>query len=245
MLRLVVGIVLGFAVGYILNRYARRFRAEDMEDDYLYDDDVESGPALIEVGRINSPSGQIVPVASRAVAGHVASAEEEMTEALTAALTESEGTSREEAVDLLSEPGMSIERDEDGSLIITLEANLNPNGMQQDDSGIDYGEIVADSVSLDAGTGIEQLGGIPDGVPAAPDAGIPAAGSDNLQRIRGIGAYFEQKLLQAGITSFAQLAALSPEEVSERTGIPAERIVRNGFIEQADYLARGEEPPSA
>jgi predicted flap endonuclease-1-like 5' DNA nuclease len=47
-------------------------------------------------------------------------------------------------------------------------------------------------------------------IPATPIAGIPA---QDLAAIRGIGPVFEQKLYEAGVGTFARLAALSDEQV--------------------------------
>lgn len=64
---------------------------------------------------------------------------------------------------------------------------------------------------------------------------------DNLVIIKGVGHVTAQKLQAAGITTFAQLGALSAEELEEKTGIAASRVQRDKIIEQAQYLARGEQ----
>jgi predicted flap endonuclease-1-like 5' DNA nuclease len=71
---------------------------------------------------------------------------------------------------------------------------------------------------------------------AQPDAAVPAS---DLQAIRGIGPRFETQLRSIGITSYARVAALSPDDI-QRIGallrIRPERIERDGWIEQARTL---------
>lgn len=59
--------------------------------------------------------------------------------------------------------------------------------------------------------------------------------------IRGIGEVFNGKLHEAGITSFEQLAALSPEEIAEKTGIPQDRIERDQWHDQLKELTGNEQ----
>lgn len=54
--------------------------------------------------------------------------------------------------------------------------------------------------------------------------------------IRGIGEIFNAKLHEAGITSFEELAALTPQEIAEKTGIPEDRIERDQWHEQLKEL---------
>ena len=70
-----------------------------------------------------------------------------------------------------------------------------------------------------------------------------AEGPDDLTRIKGVGPVYEQKLKEAGITTFSQLAALSDEQVrelEERTNFRG-RITRDAWREQARGLT--EETP--
>ena len=68
--------------------------------------------------------------------------------------------------------------------------------------------------------------------PPAP-ASIPAplAPADDLAELWGIGPVFRGRLSAAGITSFASLAAASPEAVAAATGVPEERAA--GWIAEA------------
>ena len=72
--------------------------------------------------------------------------------------------------------------------------------------------------------------------PAAPEASSvrpEKPGVDDLTRIDGIGPVFSQRLNAAGVRTFAQLAALTPDQIADIIGWPAERVVRSRIIEQA------------
>lgn len=71
-------------------------------------------------------------------------------------------------------------------------------------------------------------------------AGMSPSQSDDFTRLKGIGPTFDQRLKEAGITTFAALAALTPEEISAIIGWPPERIVRDELREQAAALAEEE-----
>ncbi len=61
-------------------------------------------------------------------------------------------------------------------------------------------------------------------------------------RIHDLGPVFNTKLHEAGIKTFAALAALTPEQIEEKTAIPAARVVRSDWLKQAAQLAEGLEP---
>lgn len=79
---------------------------------------------------------------------------------------------------------------------------------------------------------------------AAPAAEAPAAaatgGADNLKKMTGVGPALEKKLNGAGITTFAQIAALSETQIAELeeqlslTG----RFEKDGWVAQAAELAK-------
>ncbi|MFZ1753208.1 MAG: helix-hairpin-helix domain-containing protein [Caldilineaceae bacterium] len=71
-------------------------------------------------------------------------------------------------------------------------------------------------------------------------AGIPEGQPDDFTRLKGIGPAFDRRLKEAGITTFAALAAATPEEISAVIGWPPERVVRDELREQAAALAAGE-----
>jgi hypothetical protein len=62
--------------------------------------------------------------------------------------------------------------------------------------------------------------------------------SDDLKRIRGIGPVAERHLRKAGIRSFAQLAATTPDHLAASTGLSVHRVLKGNWIEQARKLGR-------
>ncbi len=75
---------------------------------------------------------------------------------------------------------------------------------------------------------------------AAPKAEA-AAGGDDLKKLSGVGPALEKKLLEAGVTTFAQIAAWTEEDVAamdEKLSFKG-RIEREGWIAQAAELAKG------
>jgi large subunit ribosomal protein L21 len=83
------------------------------------------------------------------------------------------------------------------------------------------------------------------GIVAAPAAAKPAAaapaGGDDLKVLSGVGPALEKKLHAAGVTTFAQIAAWTEEDVAamdEQLSFKG-RIQREGWIEQAKELAKG------
>ena len=75
---------------------------------------------------------------------------------------------------------------------------------------------------------------------AAPKA-APAAGGDDLKQLSGVGPALEKKLHDAGVTTFAQIAAWTEADVAamdEKLSFKG-RIEREGWIAQAAELAKG------
>ena len=62
-------------------------------------------------------------------------------------------------------------------------------------------------------------------------------GNDNFQAIKGIGPVFSQRLNEAGITTFEQLARLKPKELEEILG----ELYRRFFSKQETILAQAKE----
>ncbi|MFS2108553.1 hypothetical protein ACCC88_02610 [Sphingomonas sp. Sphisp140] len=80
----------------------------------------------------------------------------------------------------------------------------------------------------------EPAAATPEPTPSAPTA-------DDLTRMKGVGPRLGEKLNSVGITSFAQLAALTPEEadaLDAKLGDFQGRIHRDRWIEQASFLAK-------
>ncbi|MEM8656112.1 MAG: 50S ribosomal protein L21 [Pseudomonadota bacterium] len=68
-----------------------------------------------------------------------------------------------------------------------------------------------------------------------------AAGGDDLKQLSGVGPALEKKLHDAGVTTFAQIAAWTPEDVAamdEKLSFKG-RIEREGWIEQAKEKTQG------
>jgi large subunit ribosomal protein L21 len=70
---------------------------------------------------------------------------------------------------------------------------------------------------------------------AAAKAAPAAAGSDDLTQLTGVGPAAAKKLNEAGLTSFAQIAALSADDIA---GIEAVKV-KPEWVEQAKELAKG------
>ncbi|WP_425409974.1 50S ribosomal protein L21 [Hyphococcus sp.] len=78
--------------------------------------------------------------------------------------------------------------------------------------------------------------------PKAEAKPAAAGGKDDLKKLSGVGPVLEEKLNDAGVTSFAQIAAWGPkdiEEFDEKLSFKG-RIEREGWVEQAKELAKGE-----
>ncbi len=78
---------------------------------------------------------------------------------------------------------------------------------------------------------------------AAPKKEAPAAaaGADDLKALSGVGPALEKKLHGAGVTTFAQIAAWTKDDVAamdEKLSFKG-RIDREGWIDQAKKLAKG------
>jgi large subunit ribosomal protein L21 len=77
----------------------------------------------------------------------------------------------------------------------------------------------------------------------APAAAAPAAaaGADDLKQLSGVGPALEKKLHEAGVTTFAQIAAWGADDIAamdEKLSFKG-RIEREGWVEQAKKLAAG------
>lgn len=81
--------------------------------------------------------------------------------------------------------------------------------------------------------------------PTASPAPEPvAASADDLTRIKGLGPKIAALLAELGVTSFAQIASWSDEDVAEidaKLGRFSGRITRDQWVTQATLLAAGDE----
>lgn len=71
--------------------------------------------------------------------------------------------------------------------------------------------------------------------PAAPAAAPAAAAADDLTKLTGVGPAAAKKLAEAGLTSFAQIAALSEADIAAIDAVK----VKPEWVEQAKELAQG------
>lgn len=77
-------------------------------------------------------------------------------------------------------------------------------------------------------------------------AELPGASGppDDLERLKGVGPKLAQLLNARGFSRYAQIARLSPDEVERldmELGAFRGRLARDRVVEQANYLARGDE----
>jgi predicted flap endonuclease-1-like 5' DNA nuclease len=95
----------------------------------------------------------------------------------------------------------------------------------------------------------EMLGGMGEAITAAVREEVAAVESvaavsgDDLSRIKGLGPKLKALLAELGVTSFAQIAAWSDEDLAKidaQLGTFAGRPVRDNWIEQAKMLAAGD-----
>jgi len=94
-----------------------------------------------------------------------------------------------------------------------------------------------------SGAGVVAAAAAPAAKKAAPKKAAPkaAAGADDLKALSGVGPALEKKLHDAGVTTFAQIAAWTEEDVAamdEKLSFKG-RIEREGWIAQAAELAKG------
>jgi large subunit ribosomal protein L21 len=68
--------------------------------------------------------------------------------------------------------------------------------------------------------------------------GETVTGGDDFLRIKGIGPTYARRLKDAGYSTFAQVAAATPEEIGAAVGWPVDRVRRSEVIDQAKVLAQ-------
>ena len=75
---------------------------------------------------------------------------------------------------------------------------------------------------------------------AAPKKAAKAEGGDDLKQLSGVGPALEKKLHEAGVTTFAQIAAWKADDIAamdEKLSFKG-RIEREGWVDQAKKLAK-------
>jgi small subunit ribosomal protein S2 len=70
--------------------------------------------------------------------------------------------------------------------------------------------------------------------PAAPEPAAAASGEDNLTKISGVGPVLAGKLAELGYTTLAQIAALTPKQVSDVD----EKLSFKGRIDREDWIGQ-------
>ncbi|WP_103761336.1 50S ribosomal protein L21 [Roseovarius confluentis] len=76
---------------------------------------------------------------------------------------------------------------------------------------------------------------------AAPKKAAKAEGGDDLKELSGVGPALEKKLQEAGVTTFAQIAAWTADDIAEMDEKLSfkGRIEREGWVAQAKELVKG------
>ena len=109
-----------------------------------------------------------------------------------------------------------------------------------DSDGGGEGEGVGDEIAAAASDVVGQVIGAPVHSHLPGSQGVP----DDLQRMKGVGPKLAGLLQARGLSRFEQIAALTSEEVSAidaDLGAFKGRLTRDRVIEQAGYLARGDQ----
>lgn len=115
-----------------------------------------------------------------------------------------------------------------------------PVAARKDSDGGGEGEGGGDGVAAAASDVVGELVG------ASVHANLPGSNgvADDLQRMKGVGPKLAALLLSKGLFRFEQIAALTPEEVAAidaDLGAFKGRLTRDRVIEQAAFLAKGDE----
>ena len=101
------------------------------------------------------------------------------------------------------------------------------------------GEVIAAAATEEAVVAAETPA-----APARAPAASPAAdGGDDLRRIKGVGPKLVALLHSLGVTRFAEIAAWTDADIDRmdgQLGTFAGRIRRDGWVEQARFLASGD-----
>lgn len=104
---------------------------------------------------------------------------------------------------------------------------------EEDLEQAEYGVVEA----WDEGGGVERMEDAES--MSAEERPEEAPAGDELERISGIGPVFAARLRGRGITTFAQVAQMSSEELAEIVELFPERVVEDDWVGQAKELAEG------
>lgn len=103
--------------------------------------------------------------------------------------------------------------------------------------------IAPEPVAVPAAVETAPVEAVPAPAPAPEPASAPAAAADDLSRIKGLGPKLQKLLPELGITTFAQIAALTEADLAEldtKLGAFAGRPAKDNWVEQAKFLAAGD-----
>ena len=98
-------------------------------------------------------------------------------------------------------------------------------------------------VAAPAAAEVASVEATPAPAPAPEPAPAPAAAADDLSRIKGLGPKLQKLLPELGITTFAQIAAMTETDLAEldtKLGAFAGRPAKDNWVAQAKYLAAGD-----
>nr|WP_294170461.1 hypothetical protein [uncultured Sphingomonas sp.] len=109
-----------------------------------------------------------------------------------------------------------------------------------DSDGGGEGEDLADEAAAAISDVTGEIIGAPVHSHLPGSRGVP----DNLQKLKGVGPKLAGLLQSKGLVRYEQIAALSPEDVDRidaDLGAFRGRLTRDRIVEQAGYLARGDQ----
>lgn len=104
----------------------------------------------------------------------------------------------------------------------------------------DLMEVTITSINTDGKAPAKKAAAKKEDAPKAEAAAADAPAGDNLKKLTGVGPALEKKLNSAGITTFAQIAALTDADIAklEEELSLAGRFAKDGWVEQAKELAK-------
>lgn len=104
----------------------------------------------------------------------------------------------------------------------------------------DLMEVTITSINTDGKAPAKKAAAKKEDAPKAEAAAADAPAGDNLKKLTGVGPALEKKLNGAGITTFAQIAALTEADIAklEEELSLSGRFAKDGWVEQAKELAK-------
>ena len=138
-----------------------------------------------------------------------------------------------------------------------LETGAGKSGVKAAEGGAGYAAVAAAGGAILSGPAAKEAAKTGDvatkakptkaAKPAAEETVVeetaveaPVAEADDLKKLSGVGPALEKKLLAAGVTTFAQIAAWTEEDIAEfdeKLSFKG-RIVREGWVDQAKELSK-------